>query len=80
MTDLKQNLELREIHSPESKIKVVVLLVVVAEEILPVLDKFKPERNEKVCMFLLSCHCYGHLCPLPFPPKNNCSSLRSRYY
>ena len=52
MSKLKKNLRLREVHRPESKVKVVVLLVVVAEEILPVLEKFKPERNEEVCQWV----------------------------
>uniref|UniRef100_A0A7S4PLK9 EF-hand domain-containing protein n=1 Tax=Paramoeba aestuarina TaxID=180227 RepID=A0A7S4PLK9_9EUKA len=48
MSQLKENLKLREVHHPEKKIKVVVLLVVVAEEILPVLEKFQPNRNEEL--------------------------------
>ena len=45
MSGVRSQLEMRTVFTPERDIKHVALLVVVAEEIQPVLDKYKPIRN-----------------------------------
>jgi len=48
MNDLRTLLSQNEIHNPEKKIEHVAIVVVVAEEIKPVLDNYKPIEDEEL--------------------------------